>query len=84
MIKIVITIYRSPAGNCNYFLRKLDSFLSALYTKKVGFIICGDMNINYLNYNNRRQQSDTLLAKYLFKECSKFSHENYKWLKYCD
>jgi len=26
-----------------------------------GIAICGDMNINYLNYNNRRQQLDKLL-----------------------
>jgi hypothetical protein len=31
---VIITIYRSPTGNCNYFLRKLDSFLNLLYTKK--------------------------------------------------
>ena len=23
---VIITIYRSSTGNCNYFLRKLDSF----------------------------------------------------------
>jgi len=34
-IKIVIrTIYRSTTGNYNHFLRKLDSFLNLLYTKK--------------------------------------------------
>jgi hypothetical protein len=34
-IKIVkVTIYRSPTRNYNYFLRKLDSFLNLLHTKK--------------------------------------------------
>jgi hypothetical protein len=33
---VIITIYRSPTGNYNYFLRKLDSFLNLLYTKKNG------------------------------------------------
>ena len=47
-IKIVtITIYRSPTGNYNYFLRKLGYFLNSLYTKKMEFIICGDINIIY-------------------------------------
>ena len=30
---VIITIYRSPTGNYNYFLRKLDSFINSLYTK---------------------------------------------------
>jgi hypothetical protein len=59
---VIITIYRSPIGNYNYFLRKLDSLLNLLYTKEMEFIICGDMNIDYLHYHNRRQQLDTLLA----------------------
>ena len=34
-IKIaIITIYRSPTGNYNYFLRKLESLLNLLYKKK--------------------------------------------------
>jgi hypothetical protein len=45
-IKIIfIIIYRSPTGNYNYFLRKLDSFLNVLYTKKMEFIICGDIRL---------------------------------------
>jgi len=34
-IKIVlITIHRSPTGNYAYFMRKLESLLNLLYTKK--------------------------------------------------
>jgi len=54
---VIIPIYRSPTGNYNYFLRKSDSFLNLLYTKKMEFIICGDININYLHCHNRRQQT---------------------------
>ena len=32
---VIITIYRSPTGNYNYFRRKLDSFLNLLHTKKI-------------------------------------------------
>jgi len=32
--------------------------------QKVEFIICGDININYLHCHNRRQQLDTLLTLY--------------------
>jgi hypothetical protein len=37
---VIITIYRTPTGNYNYFLRKLDSFLNLLHTKKIEFVIC--------------------------------------------
>jgi len=60
----IITIYTSPNGNYNYFLRKLHSFLNLLYTQKMEFIIHWDININYLHCHNRRQQLDTLLALY--------------------
>ena len=64
---VIIPIYRSPTGNYNYFLRKLESLLNTLYTKKMEFIICGDINTNYLHCHNRRQQLDTLLAMYNLK-----------------
>jgi exonuclease III len=43
---IITTIYRSPTGSYNYFMRKLDSLLNLLYTKKLEFIFCGNININ--------------------------------------
>jgi hypothetical protein len=61
---VIITIYRSPTGNYNYLLRKSESLLNLLYTKKMEFIICVNTNINYLHCHNRRQQLDTLLAMY--------------------
>ena len=45
---VIITIYRSPTGNYDYFLRKLESFLNLSYTKKKKTIICMDININYI------------------------------------
>jgi len=51
---VIITIYRTPSGNYNYFLRKLESLLSLLYTEKNEFINWGDININYLDSHNRR------------------------------
>jgi exonuclease III len=69
---VIITIYRSPTGNYNCFLRKLDSFLNVLYTKKNEYIICGDININYLHCHNRRQQLDTILVLYNLKSTVNF------------
>jgi len=72
-IKVVtITTYRSSTGNYNYFLRKLDSFINSLYTKELEFIICGDININYLHCYNRRKQLDTQLPTYNVKSTVNF------------
>ena len=69
---VIITISRSPIGNYNYFLRQLESILNQFYTKKNEFIICGDININYVDSHNRRQQLDTLLALYSLKSTVNF------------
>jgi len=36
------------------------------------FIICGDINVNYLHCHYRRQQSDKLLATYNLKSTVNF------------
>jgi len=53
---VIIVIYRSPSGNYGYFLRKLESFLKSLCTIKMEFIICGDINMDYLHNHSRKQQ----------------------------
>jgi hypothetical protein len=42
----------------------LDIILNKLCNNKAEFIICGDVNINYLENNDRRQQLDALLNTY--------------------
>ena len=46
--------------------------MSLLYTEKNEFIIWGEININYLDSHNRRQQLDTLLAMYNLKSTVNF------------
>jgi hypothetical protein len=60
----MITAYRSPTGNFDIFLLKLDNILSAHYSNKLEFIICGDVNINYLEKCDRCLQLDSLLCTY--------------------
>ena len=60
---IIMTVYRSPTGDFNYFQNKLDRILNSLNKKINELIICGDININYLEYDSRRQQLD-MLATY--------------------
>lgn len=61
---IILTIYRSPSGNFTNFLINLDNILNTLHGNKVEFMICRDININYLENCNKRQQLATLLQAY--------------------
>jgi hypothetical protein len=61
---IILDVYRSPIRNFNNFLQKLDNILNRLHNNKAEFIICGDVNINYLENCDRRQQLNALLSNY--------------------
>jgi exonuclease III len=61
---VLIVIYRSPSGDFDYFIKKLDTFLCSIYTKRTEYIICGDLNVDYLHSNIRKQNLDRMLATY--------------------
>jgi len=61
---IILAIYRSHSGNFSNFLKNLDSILNTWHSIKVDFVICDDININYLENCNKRQQLDALLHTY--------------------
>jgi exonuclease III len=70
---IIMTVYRSPTGDFNYFQNKLDRILNSLNKKKINeLIICGDININYLEIGSRRQQLDNMLATYRLSNLVEF------------
>ena len=58
MVKLTLT------GNFSYFLSSLESILNQLYTNSINIIICGDININYLDNTNSKLQLDSLLLSY--------------------
>ena len=60
----VLTLYTAPSGNFIIFLLKLDTILQSLYTPMLRFIICGDININYINESVNKSQLDNLLLSY--------------------
>jgi hypothetical protein len=60
----ILVVYRSPSGNFTNFLKNLDSVLNTWYNNKTIFVICGDININYLENCKKRQQLDALLQTY--------------------
>ena len=43
-----LAVYRSPSGNFTIFLKNLDIVLNTWYSNKTEFVMCGDININYL------------------------------------
>ena len=61
---IIICIYRSPTGNFTYFLQLLEFNLSKLYKTNTELIVCGDLNVNYVNDNSRKIHLDNLLASF--------------------
>ena len=64
---IIFSIYRASSGNFDYFLNTLDYILNSLHIHNTKFIICEDININYLDTNDKKKQLDTLLGTYNLK-----------------
>jgi exonuclease III len=44
----ILSIYRAPLENFTCFIKKLETILNSLHTINTQYIICGDININYL------------------------------------
>jgi exonuclease III len=61
---IVICVYRTPCGNFEPFLNQLEIILNHLHRHNTEFIICGDININYFEPSNKKNQLDNLLGTY--------------------
>ena len=61
---IIFCTYRAPSGEFDYFLNKLDYILNSLHTYNTEYIICGDININYLRDDNKKNQLNYMLSTY--------------------
>ena len=68
----IITIYRAPSANFDLFITKLDTILRRLHTVTTKFIICGDINIDYLADSNRKSRLEALLKTYNLTSVVKF------------
>ena len=60
----IIAIYRALTGNFVLFISKLDTILRKLYTVTTEYIICGDINIDYLVDSDRKSRLEALLKTY--------------------
>jgi hypothetical protein len=58
---ITLSLYRAPSRDVNEFLRRVYANFKYLYNPKSEYIICGGININYLNENNHKKQVNSLL-----------------------
>jgi hypothetical protein len=65
-------IYRSPSGNFDLFITKLDTFLRKLYNSTIEYIICCDINVDNLVDSDRKSQLEALL-----KTCNLTSAVNF-------
>ena len=61
---VILYVYRSPTADFDYFLNKLDNIFDSLHNFKTEHLLCGDININYLENNNKKKQLDYLLGTY--------------------
>jgi hypothetical protein len=61
---ILLRLYRAPTGDFNKFIENLDDTLKYLYEPKTEFLICGDINTDYLSESNRKKQLSSLLTTY--------------------
>jgi hypothetical protein len=61
---IVLSTYRAPTGDFNQFLKKLDNTLKYLYKPTTEFLICGDINTDYLLESSQKKHLSSLLTTY--------------------
>ena len=60
----MLCIYGPPAGNFTTFLLHLESALTQLYSNTMNLIICGDINVNYLQDLRNKSLLNSLLASF--------------------
>jgi hypothetical protein len=61
---IIFCVYKAPSGDFDYFLNQLDNILNSLHNYNTEFIICGNINIDYIGINNKKKELDYLLSTY--------------------
>jgi len=56
----ILSLYRASSANFIQFIDKLDATLKYLCNPKSEFLICGDINVDYLNVRTRKKLSSYL------------------------
>lgn len=63
----IISLYRTPDSDVKEFVHSLSLLLYRIYNKNDYYIICGDVNINFLDDNNHKNALINLLLEYNIK-----------------
>jgi len=50
-------LYRGPTGDFNQFIKNLDDALTHVYKSKAEFLICGNINTDYITENNKKKKN---------------------------
>jgi hypothetical protein len=69
---IIISLYRGPSGDFNQFIKQSDATLKYLHNPKSELLICGNINMDHLN-ENWKKQLNSLLTKYNLSLTVKFA-----------
>lgn len=69
VIYYILCLYRSPQSDITTFFLQFEKCLNLLFCKNQCFkiIICGDININYLNKNNETAELIDLVSSFYIK-----------------
>ena len=60
----IVNLDRSPSGNFDYFIKKLDTLLNMVLTNSRELIICGDFNVNFMGDTTHKKMLNSLLATF--------------------
>jgi exonuclease III len=52
-----MALYRSPTGDFDTFIEKLEETLNLLFLNAVNLIICGDFNVNFMIDNTKKKKT---------------------------
>jgi hypothetical protein len=54
----ILTSYRSPVGNFQFFLNGLEAILKIVYKPNILLFICGDINVNYPEESKEKKRTE--------------------------
>jgi hypothetical protein len=60
----ILVIYRSPHGNFNTFITKLDLVLQKFFNLNFTLVVCGDVNVNYLMESHKKTELNRILQSF--------------------
>ena len=64
---IIFCVYRAPSGDLEYFFDQLEITFNSLQNPKIKFILCGDLNINFIGSSHKKTQLNNFLNMHNLK-----------------